>query len=126
MAVRRHVMTVTTIADGSATAYSPVVSGKLCAIHYVKHGSTNYTDGVDFTITAETTGETLWTETNVNASAVKFPRGATHSNAGVAALYAAGGTAVNDLIRLGKDRVKIVIAAGGDTKIGTFHIVTED
>lgn len=126
MAVRRFTLTVTTIADGSATAYSPYLSGKLCAIHYVKHGTTNYTDGVDFTITAEATGETLWTESNVNASAVKFPRGATHSNVGVAALYAAGGTAVADLIRLGRDRVKIVLAAGGDSKIGTFHILVED
>jgi hypothetical protein len=123
MGVRRFSVAVTTAADGSYTGYSPYISGKLCAIHYVK---TNFADGVDFTITAEATGETLWTESNVNAAKVCMPRGATHSNAGVAALYAAGGTAVNDLIRLGRDRVKIVLASGGNATTGTFIIVVED
>jgi hypothetical protein len=123
MATRRHVIAVTTAADGSYTGYTPVLSGKITAIHYVK---TNFADGVDFTITAEATGETIWTEANVNASKVCMPRGATHSNAGVAALYASGGVAVNDLIRLGRDRVKIVLAQGGNATTGTFHVVTED
>jgi hypothetical protein len=123
MATRRFVVNVTTASDGSATKYSPYLSGKVCAIHYVK---IDFADGVDFTITAEATGETLWTESNVNAAKVCMPRGAIHSNAGVAALYAAGGTAVSDLIRLGRDRVKIVIASGGDTKTGAFHIVVDD
>lgn len=123
MGTRRFVVNVTTAADGSYTGYSPYLSGKICAIHYVK---TDFTDGVDFTITAEATGETLWTESNVNAAKVCMPRGATHSNAGVAALYASGGTAVNDLIRVSRDRVKIAIASGGNATTGAFHIVVED
>jgi hypothetical protein len=123
MTIRRFHVDITTAADGSATAYSPFLSGYISAIHYVK---TDFADGVDFTITAEATGETLWTESNVNAAAIKAPRQATHSNAGVAALYAAGGTAVNDMIALGRDRVKIVIAAGGNAKIGEFIIVVDD
>ena len=123
MTTRRFVVPVTTAADGSATVYSPALSGKLSAIHYIK---TDFADGVDFTITDEITGETLWTETDVNAAKVCRPRGATHTNAGVAALYAAGGTPVNDLIRLSRTRVKIVIAQGGNAKSGAFHIVIED
>ena len=123
MTTRRFVVNVTTASDGSYTGYTPYLSGKIAAIHYVK---TNFTDGVDFTITAEATGETLWTESNVNAAKVCMPRGATHSNAGVAALYAAGGTAVNDLIRVSRDRVKIVIASGGNATTGAFHVVVED
>lgn len=123
MATRRFIVDVTTASDGSATKYTPYLSGKICAIHYVKN---DFTDGVDFTITAEATGETLWTESNVNASKVCMPRGATHSNVGVASTYAADGTAVNDLIRVSRDRVKIVIAAGGDTKSARFHVVVED
>ena len=123
MAARRFVVNVTTASDGSYTGYSPYLSGKLCQIEYVK---TNFTDGVDFTITAEATGATLWTETNVNAAKVCAPRIATHSNAGVAALYASGGTAVNDKYVLGRDRVKIVIASGGNATTGAFHIVVED
>ena len=123
MAVRRFVVSVTTAADGTATAYTPYLSGKIAAIHYIK---TDYADGVDFTITAEATGETIWAESNVNAAKVCMPRGATHSNVGVAALYAAGGTAVNDLIRVSRDRVKIVLAQGGNAKTGAFHVVVED
>jgi hypothetical protein len=120
--VERHVVAVTTIADGSATAYSPMITGKISQIRYVK---TDFANGVDFTITAEATGETIWTETNVDASKTVAPRQATHSTAGVAAVFAAAGEAVLDKIALAKDRVKIVIANGGDKKSGTFHIVVE-
>lgn len=120
MHVERHVVSVTTAADGSATAYSPTVTGRILAIHYVK---TDFATGVDFTITAEATGETIWTESNVDASATRAPRQATHSTAGAAALYAAGGTAVNDYVALANDRVKIVIASGGNAKVGAFHVV---
>lgn len=123
MTTRRFVLSVVTDGSGNATVYSPYLSGKLSAIHYVK---TDYTDGVDFTITAEATGETLWTESNVNAAKVCRPRGATHSTAGVASLYASGGEAVNDLIRLSRDRVKIVIGSGGATHTGTFHVVIDE
>lgn len=122
MTIKRYIVAVTTVADGSATAYSPVLSGRLSQIRYVK---TDFADGVDFTITAEGTGETLWAEDNVNASATRAPRQATHSTVGVAALYAGSGQAVNDKIVLAADRVKIVIVTGGNVTTGTFHIVTE-
>lgn len=118
---RRLTVTVTTDGGGDATAYSdPIDYGVLSQIRYVK---TDFADGVDFTMTAEATGETLWTESNVNASATRAPRQATHSTAGVAALYAGGGTAVLAPIVLVNDRVKIVVGSGGTVKIGTFHIV---
>lgn len=123
MTTRRFVVSITTASDGSATAYSPYLSGRVSALHYIK---TDFADGVDFTITAEATGETIWTQSDVNAATVVRPRAATHSTAGVASLYASGGTAVNDLIRLGRDRVKIVIGSGGNAKTGAFHIVVED
>lgn len=119
---KRVAVTVTTAADGSATAYSEVLTGKVSQIRYVK---TDFAAGVDFTITAEATGETLWAELDVNASATRAPRQATHGTDGVASLYAAAGAAVLDKIALAVDRVKIVIAAGGDTKTGVFHIVME-
>lgn len=117
-------VSVTTDGDGAATVYSPkIASGKLSQIRYVK---TDFADGVDFTITLETTGEAIWAEENVNASATRAPRQPIHSTAGVAALYAAGGAAVLDKIAIGMDRFKIVVAAGGDTKTGTFYFVIED
>jgi hypothetical protein len=123
MSTRRFVVDVTTAADGTATVYSPYVSGKLCAIHYIK---TDFATGVDFTITAEATGQTLWAQNDADVATVVMPRTATHTTAGVAALYAAAGTAVGDLIRLSRDRIKIAIAQGGATKTGQFQIVMED
>lgn len=119
MYVQRIVVDVTTAADGSATAYSEAVSGALSQVRYVKDGSNAFADGVDFTVTAEDTGETLWQESNVNASATRAPRQATHGTDGAASLYAAAGAAVNDLIAV-SGRIKIVIASGGDTKNGRF------
>jgi hypothetical protein len=123
--MRRFKVTVTTDGSGNATAYSPRLSGKVHSIQYVKDGVNGYTNGVGFTITAEATGENIWTEAAVNASAVRYPRAATHSQAGVASLYAAAGTAVQDKVGLANDRVKIALASGGATKVGVFHILVD-
>ena len=119
MYAERHVVTVTTNGSGDGTAYSPVVTGALSQIRYVK---VDFDNGVDFTITAEATGETLWTQSDVNASATKAPRQATHTTAGVASVYAAT-DGVLDKVLLAGDRVKIVVASGGAAKAGTFHII---
>lgn len=123
--MRRYKVTVTTASDGTVTAYTPRLSGLVHQIEYVKPGSGGYDDGVDFAITGEATGINLWTESNVNASAVRHPRAPTHSQVGVASLYASGGTAVQGLIALASDRVKIILAQGGNAKVGAFHIVVE-
>lgn len=123
MTVRRFEVTVTTASDGSATAYTPYLSGYLQDIQYVK---TDFADNSTFAITAEANGRTLWGESNVNASAIRAPRQATHSTAGAAALYASGGTAVNDRIALGRDRIKIVISSGGNAKTGKFVFMVDD
>lgn len=122
MALRKFTVPITTASDGSATAYSPYVSGYIHSIQYVK---TDFADGVDFTITVDGTGETVWTEANVNAAAVKAVRQPTYTTAGVASLYAAGGVAVNDRVALSRDRVKVVIAQGGNAKIGSFTILID-
>lgn len=119
--VQRLAVTVTTAADGSATVYSPTVTGKLSQIRYVKN---DFANGVDFTITSEATGETLWTQTDVNASTTKAPRQPVHTTAGVASVYAST-DGVLDKISLANDRVKIVIADAGDSKVGVFHFVFE-
>jgi hypothetical protein len=119
--MRRFKVTVTTAADGTATAYTPRLSGKLHAIEYVKG---DYADTVDFTITDEATGKGLWTESNVTASKTCKPRGATHTTVGVAATLD-GTVAALDKLPLANTRVKIVLAAGGDTKTGAFHVLVE-
>lgn len=122
--MRRYRVTVTTAADGTATAYTPRVNGgTIHQIEYVKAASNSFADGVDFTITSEATGNSLWAESNVNASAVRAPRQPVHTQAGAAALYASGGTAVLAPIAVANDRVKIAIAQGGNAKTGTFHVL---
>lgn len=121
MYAKRLTVPVTTAADGSATAYSDHIDyGLLSQIRYVK---TDFADGSTITVTAEGTGETLWAETAVNASATRAPRQATHGTDGTASLYAAAGQAVRDKIAIANDRIKIVIASGGNVKSGTFHLL---
>lgn len=119
---RKHTVAIVTNGSGDGTGYTNYFSGLISSVQYVK---TNFADGVDFTITLDATGETIWADTDVNASEVVRPRAATHTTAGVAALYAASG-AVNDHIAAGRDRVKIVVGSGGDTKTGTFVITVEE
>ena len=116
--VQTQSVAVTVDASGDATEYSGELNGLLSQIRYVK---SNFADGVDFTITSEDTGETLWAESNVNASATRAPRQPTHSTAGAASHYAAAGEAVGDKIAI-NGRVKIVVASGGNATSGTFHI----
>lgn len=123
MSARKFTVTAVSDGAGAATAYSPYVSGYIDTIQYVK---TDYTDGVDITVTAEATGEAIWAGTNVNVATVVRPRAATHSTAGVALVYAAAGSAVNDRIGLGRDRVKIVIAQAGAAHTGAFVITVGD
>lgn len=121
--MRRYKVTVTTDGSGNAVAYSPRIAGEIHQIEYVKDGANPYANGVDFTITGEATGIGLWTQADVNASAVVAPRQPTHSQVGVASLYAAGGTAVQARVGMASDRVKISLAQGGAAKVGAFHIL---
>ena len=125
---RSRKFTVTATSDGSSvgTHYTPFLTGYVESVQYVKDGTTPYTDGVDFTITLEATGEDVWVDTNINASEVVRPRAATCSTAGVASLYAAAGAAVNDRIAMSRDRIKIVLAQAGASKTGTFVITVAD
>ena len=117
--MRYSKVAVTVSAGGAATAYSPRISGKLHSITYEK---VDYADGVDFTITSERTGEGIWTASDVNASATKYPRAAAHDLVGVAATLD-GTRAMRAEVALANDRVKIVIAQGGVSKTGNFIIL---
>lgn len=119
MTVRRFVVPLTCDASGDGIMYTPPLYGEIVSLRYVK---TDFADGVDFACTLETTGEAVWSESNVNASATRHPRAATHSTAGAAALYASGGVAVLNRIAVGGDRLKIVVDEGGVSKSGTLHV----
>jgi len=123
--MRKLKLAVTTAADGTATAFMNKVSGNIHSVQYVKDGANAYADGVDFTLTAESTGESIWNEANVNASAIRYPRAPVHTQAGAAALYATGGTAVLDKIAISNERIKIAVSQGGNTKTGSFVVLVD-
>jgi len=123
MYAERHTVTVTTDASGAGTGYTPVVTGRIINVIYTKPASGGYDDGVDFAVTLEETGQTVWDEDNVNASKTVAPRQPTHATDGTASLYASGGEPVEDYILAASERVKIAVANGGSTKTGTFTVV---
>jgi hypothetical protein len=124
MKVERFSVSVTTAADGSATAYSPTITGAISSIAYVADGTNPYAATVDFAITVEATGQGLWTQSNISASGTRAPRQQTHGQDGTDRFYTGSNVshAVQDLICLANDRVQIVLAQGGDTKTGRFII----
>lgn len=121
-AVKKESLTVVTDASGDATAYTGVLTGRLLAIRFVKPGAGGYDTTADFTITTDRDGQALLTVSNVTASTTWHPRQPTHDTSGVASLYAAGGEPVESDIPIFQDRVKIVVAQGGNTLSGTFHV----
>ena len=122
MNAERQAVTVTTAA-ANGTMYSGNATGRIVSIRYVK---TDFADGSTFTITGETTGINIWTETAVNASATRATRQPTHQQDGTAQLYGAGAAyAVNDDIVLANERIKIAVTAGGAAKTGVFHITLD-
>ena len=118
----RHEVTLTTDASGDVTGYTPVVSGRISAVIYTK---TDFDNGVDFVVTGELTGQTIWSENNVNASKTVAPRQPIHDTAGVVSLYAAAGEPVEDHIVVAQERIKIVVAQGGNVKTGQVTVIVE-
>lgn len=119
MYAERHAVSLTTDASGAATGYTPAVTGRVLAVIYAK---TDFADGIDFVVSLEATAEVILTGTNVNASAAFYPRVPVDDEAGADATLD-GTRKMREPVTAVNDRVKIVVASGGDTKSGTFHIV---
>ena len=123
MYVTRHVVAITTAADGSGTGYTPDVNGRVLAISYVKPTTGGFADTVDFDIETELSAVEIWNEDNVTASKAVYPRAATHTTAGVGAVFASAGEAVLDYIPVANERIKITVENGGDGGTGTFYVM---
>ena len=70
--IKRKSVTVTTDASGDGTGYIEGVNGLINSIEYSK---VDFANGVDFTVTNNRSGEQIWAESDVNASAIRRPRG---------------------------------------------------
>lgn len=123
MFVNKHIVNVTADDQGDGVGYTSVVNGRVLSIRYIKASSGAFADTVDFDVTSEDSGVVVWDEDNVTASKTVVPRQATHSTAGVAALFAADGTAVNDFVYVGNERIKISVANAGDGGAGQFVVL---
>lgn len=120
--IKRLQLDVTTAPDGSSTASINTDGGGLLhQLVYVKHGTNPFANTVTFTLTEVGTGRALLTTGAIAASANFMPRDAAVSISNAALLYAAGGTAVADLIPV-SGMLQLALANGGDTKQGTFYI----
>lgn len=117
-------VTVTTASDGTVTAYTDAIRGRIVSVIYTKD---DYANGVDFTITTEGTLQNVWVDTDINASETVHPRVEIHDTSGVPLLYTTdvGNVDVTDYIRAVHERIKIVIGSGGSVKSGTFTIIYE-
>ena len=120
MHVERHSITLTTAADGSATVYSPHVTGRVLGIRVVV-GTLD--TGTDLTITAEATGEAIMTVANVAANTSYYPRVGVNAASDGAAATLDGTRLMRDYVYLANDRVKIIAAQGGNVTTGTVIVI---
>lgn len=105
-----------------AQGWSPPIRGRLVRIDYLK---TDYATGVDFALKWESTGETIWAETDVDADAhhriglpISDSAGATISGPPDAALY--------DSPYSDGDRIQIDVTDAGNGKVGTFKFLWDE
>lgn len=124
MYVERSTISVTTASDGSATVYSPVGRGRIVGIFYVKDGTNPFGTTNTFTMTGETTAQAVLTVTNITASTHYRPYQQAQSIVGVG-LTLGSGDAYPVGIVLAQERLKIVIAENGHTKLGSFIVVID-
>ena len=118
-----HVVALTTDSGGDFIGYTPVVSGR---VHSIKYTKDDFDNGVDFTITSDVTLQNIWVEDSVDAAKTVAPRQPTHSTVGVASLYStANSEPVETPVVVANERIKIVIANGGNAKSGSITVIVE-
>ena len=112
--VERKITTVVTDSSGDADVLLPVVNGRVVRVKYIKN---DYADTVDFTITTKESAQNLWVESNVTASKAVSPKVLSSDTVGadIAGEY-------QHIFATGEE-IRIVVAAGGDTKTGTFEVI---
>lgn len=115
------VVTITTDTNGDATVYlGSALRGYLVALIY-KPGT--IVTGADLTITTETTLLPILTKVNLGTgNSFLYPRALpTNANSATGPL----GTVPSERIPLYKERIKVVVAQGGNTLTGTIQAIYE-
>lgn len=117
--MQRHHVSLTTDASGDVTAYTDsAVSGRVVSVLW---RPTDLDAGSDLTVTTEATAQTVVVKANVGATAVGLhPRVLENLNTDGSAL------ATHTPVRAATERIKVVVAQGGNAKTGEVIIITED
>ena len=113
----RETLALTTATSGDVTAFTSVFHGHIDAIIYTKATGTPMASTTDITVTTEDSGLTIWAGANLNATTVVYP-----VNAAVLTDNSAS-TKTERPIPVAGERVKVVVAQGGDTKTGTVQVI---
>ena len=111
--------TITTDGSGDATVY---LGSKLTGrVHAIKYEPGDIATGGDLTITGETTEVPILVKTDAGTSDVwYYPKVIPNKNT--------DGSAFTDVaadIHVLKERIKVVVAQGGDTKTGTITVYVD-
>lgn len=118
MAILSQTVTITTDGSGAAEVYSGYVNGRIIALGY-RPGDIE--TGATVTVTTETTVQAVLVKASAGTSNLWFyPRIAESKNTDGSALTS------YDYICAANERVKIVVATGGDTLSGEMLVVTDD
>lgn len=117
---KKYRITLATNGSGACTAYSDDV-GVGGEIKQIKYTKTDFADGSTMTLTGETSGIAIWAQTGVNATATVCPMQASHTTAGVAATLDGTRAALVPVV-ISNERLKLVVASGGDTKTGVVDV----
>jgi len=115
---------VTTSAGGAFSTTIVAPSGRLLQYRYVPHASTPLDTGADIDLVGATTGFVYVNQDNIGTTAFqKLPRHKTQDETGADSLYAAADAAsfIEDKMMAGPEQLTFTVAAGGDTKLGTFY-----
>jgi hypothetical protein len=107
---------ITTSTAGASTDYTSVQNRFIHAIRYV---STDTASTADLTVTTEDTGFSILATTNMatDVDVTWYPRAVANTVTGGASGIA------QELIPVSGERVKIVMAQGGNEKSGTAYVV---
>lgn len=112
MAMQKVTATITTDTGGAATVYlGTTLTGR---VHAIKYTVGTLDSGTDLVITGETTGVAILTD-SPSTTEWYYPRAFANKVTDGAAF-----TDVTEDVRLYQERIKVVVAQGGNTLTGTI------
>ena len=123
MPLKSIYLTVPVNADGDGTVTANTnqgLLGPILSVQYIKASSGGYANGVDFNVTLVNSGQTVWAQSDVNASVTVRPKVLNQATAGTDL------TAIYDHIYAHGEPIRIVVAQGGVSTTGKFVIFAMD